>query len=90
MNLNMPSDFMQDIIIRKYLSRMNIFLCIFYLLQFIYLLLEQKLNHRNYSKQEIIVNIFVQTTEHEILMYAKFGEYNYFIYLQLITSRIYL
>jgi hypothetical protein len=50
MNLNMPSDFMQDIIIRKYLSRMNIFLCIFYLLQFIYLLLEQKLNHRNYSE----------------------------------------
>jgi hypothetical protein len=56
----------------------------------IYLLQEQKLNPRNYSKHEIIVSIFVQATEHDILLYAKFGDYTYFIYLQLITSRIYL
>jgi hypothetical protein len=36
------------------------------------------------------VSIFVQATEHDILMYAKFGDYTHFLYLQLITSRIYL
>jgi hypothetical protein len=39
----------------------------------IYLLQEQKLNPRNYSKQEIMVNIFVQATMHKVYMHAKFG-----------------
>jgi hypothetical protein len=42
----------------------------------IYSLQEHKLNPRNYSKQEIMVTIFVQATMHKVYMYAKF-EYLY-------------
>jgi hypothetical protein len=37
----------------------------------LYLLHEQKLNPRNYFKQETIMNIFVWTTVHDMNMYAK-------------------
>jgi hypothetical protein len=37
----------------------------------IYLLQEQKLNPRDYSKQELIMIIFVQPTDHDINMHAK-------------------
>jgi hypothetical protein len=33
---------------------------------------EQKLNPRNYSKQEIIIRKFVQATEYDMYMHAKF------------------
>jgi hypothetical protein len=37
----------------------------------IYLLQEKELNPRIYYKQELVMNIFVQATEHEINMHAK-------------------
>jgi hypothetical protein len=37
----------------------------------IYLLQEQELNPRIYSKQELIMGIFVEATNHEINMHAK-------------------
>jgi hypothetical protein len=37
----------------------------------IYLLQEQELNPRIYSKQELIMSIFVQAIDHEIHMHAK-------------------
>jgi hypothetical protein len=37
----------------------------------IYLLQKQKLNPRIYSKQELIMSIFVQSTDHNINMHAK-------------------
>jgi hypothetical protein len=37
----------------------------------IYLLQEQELNPRIYSKQELIMSIFVQATDHDINMHAK-------------------
>jgi hypothetical protein len=49
---------------------MNIFLCIFYLLQFIQ---EQKLNHKQYCEQEVNMGNFVQATEPDVHMFAKFG-----------------
>jgi hypothetical protein len=39
----------------------------------IYLFREHKLNHKNYSKQEINMSNFVQATDNEVYMYAKFG-----------------
>jgi hypothetical protein len=39
----------------------------------IYLLQEQNLNPKNYSKQEIILIIFLQATGYNVYMYAKFG-----------------
>jgi hypothetical protein len=36
----------------------------------IYLLQEQKLNHRNYSKQKIIMSNFIQATEYDMDMHA--------------------
>jgi hypothetical protein len=40
----------------------------------IYLMSEQKLNYINYSKHEINMSNFVQATEHNLHMYAKFGD----------------
>jgi hypothetical protein len=37
----------------------------------IYLLQEQELNPRNYSKLELIMRIFVQATDHDINMHAN-------------------
>jgi low affinity Fe/Cu permease len=37
----------------------------------IYLLQEEELNPRIYSKQELIMSIFVQTNVHNINMHAK-------------------
>jgi hypothetical protein len=37
----------------------------------IYLLQEQELNPRIYSKQELIMSIFVHATDHDISMHAK-------------------
>jgi hypothetical protein len=36
----------------------------------IYLLQERKLNHRNYSKQKIIMSNFIQATEYDMDMHA--------------------
>jgi hypothetical protein len=40
-----------------------------------YLLQEQKLNCRNYSEQKLNMSNFVQTTEYDVHMYAKFGDF---------------
>jgi hypothetical protein len=37
----------------------------------IYLLQEQEINPRIYSKQKLIMSIFVQATDHNINMHAK-------------------
>jgi hypothetical protein len=37
-----------------------------------YLMLNKKLNHKNNSMQGINMSNFVQSTEHELYMYAKF------------------
>jgi hypothetical protein len=50
---------------------MNIFLGILYLLQ------EQKLNPRNYSKWELNMSNFVQSTELNVHIYAKFGGFTF-------------
>jgi hypothetical protein len=47
----------------------------------IYLLQGQKLNSGNYSKQEIIMSNFVQATEHEVCLYAKFESLDIHRYL---------
>jgi hypothetical protein len=47
----------------------------------IYLPHEQKLNHRNYSKQKINLSNFVQAIENVAHMYAKFGGFNFCVFL---------
>jgi hypothetical protein len=47
----------------------------------IYLLHKQKLNHGNYSEQELNMKIFVQDNEYDVHMFTKFQEvckYRYF------------
>jgi hypothetical protein len=71
-SLNMLSYFMQVLYsIRKRYTKVGYFpehikFIIIYLLQ------EQKLNYRNYFEQEINMKIFMQATEHDIQLYAKF------------------
>jgi hypothetical protein len=47
----------------------------------IYLLQEQELNPRNYSKLELIMSIFSQATDHEINIHAKLQYLILFIFL---------
>jgi hypothetical protein len=55
--------------------------CIHILFIIIYLLYKLKLNHENYSEQELNMRNFVQTNEYDVHMYAKFQDvckYRYF------------
>jgi hypothetical protein len=47
----------------------------------IYLFKEHKLNHRNYSEQEINMRNFVQATENDMHMYTLFGDVNCYVFL---------
>jgi hypothetical protein len=47
----------------------------------IYLLQKEILNHRNYFEQEINMINFVQATENDVHMYAKFGYLTFYAFL---------
>jgi hypothetical protein len=47
----------------------------------IYLILEQKLNTSNYPMQELIMEMFVWATSHDMSMHAKIQSMNMHIYL---------
>jgi hypothetical protein len=57
---------------RKHLTK-NEYFPMLILFTIIYLLPEQKLNYINYSEHEINMSNFVQATEHDFHLYAKFG-----------------
>jgi hypothetical protein len=81
MSLNKLSDFMQVLnIIRKHHIKDEYFTKH---IQFttIYLLHKQKLNLNKYSKQEINISNFVQATENGVHIYAKFGDFTFYIFL---------
>jgi hypothetical protein len=64
-------DFIQvQNIIRKHPTE-NEYFPIHILFTTIYLLQEHELNPRIYSKQELIMSIFVHTTDHDINMHAN-------------------
>jgi hypothetical protein len=69
MNLIMLSDFMLVLNIKRRHSTQNEHLSRRILFTKIYYLQEQKLNHNNYSDQEINMRNFVQATEHDVHMY---------------------
>jgi hypothetical protein len=64
-------DFLQVIHIKRCEFTKNDHLTMYILFTIIYLLQGQKLNHRNYSKQELIMIIFAQTKDHDVHMHAK-------------------
>jgi hypothetical protein len=71
MNLIMLFDFIQVLkILGKYPTK-NEYFPMHILCTTIYLLQKQELNPRIYSKQELIMSIFVQATDHDINMHAK-------------------
>jgi hypothetical protein len=81
MNLIMLFDFEQVLnILRKHPTK-NEYFCMHILFTTIYLLYKQKLNHENYSAQELNMGNFVQANEYDVSMYAKFQDvwkYRYF------------
>jgi hypothetical protein len=81
MNLIMFSKFMQVLHIKRRHPTKNAYFHMHILFTTIYLLQEHKLNHRNYSKQEINMSDFVQFTEHDMHMYAKIQCENVHIFL---------
>jgi hypothetical protein len=73
MHLIMFFDFMQVLHIRSRHPTKNEYFPMHILFTTIYLLQEQKLNHSNYSEQEINMRNSVQATENYIHKYEKFG-----------------
>jgi hypothetical protein len=67
---------------------MNVFMPI--LFTTIYLLHKQKLNHRNYSEQELNMGNFVQANEYDVHMYAKFQDVYKYIYFYTNLTLFYL
>jgi hypothetical protein len=80
-------DFLQVIHIKRRQSTKNDHLAMYILFTIIYLLQEQKLNHRNYSKQVTIMIIFAQANYHDVHMHAKIQYLILHRFLQLISSR---
>jgi hypothetical protein len=64
-------DFMQVLNSTRKFATKNYYFPTHILFTIIYLLQEQELNPRIYSKQELIMSNFVQTTDHNINMHAK-------------------
>jgi hypothetical protein len=54
---------------------MNIFLCIFYFLQFIYF------RNINYSEQKLNMGNFLHANDNDLHMYAKFGGVSFHVFL---------
>jgi hypothetical protein len=71
MALSTLYDFMQVLNSTKKFSTKNYYFPMHILFTTIYLLQEQELNPRIYSKQELIMIIFVQATDHNINMHGK-------------------
>jgi hypothetical protein len=81
MNLNMLSDFMHVININRKHYTKNKYFPKHFLFSTTYLLHKQKLNHGNYSEQDINMGNFVHTSEYDVHMYTKFQDvckYRYF------------
>jgi hypothetical protein len=64
-------DFMQVLNSTRKFASKNYYFPVHILFTTVYLLQEHELNHRIYSKQELIMSIFVQATDHNINMHAK-------------------
>jgi hypothetical protein len=64
-------DFMQVLNSTRKFATNNYYFPMHILFTTMYLLQEQELNPRIYSKQELIMSIFVQATDHNINMHAK-------------------
>jgi hypothetical protein len=87
MSFNKFSDFMQVLYsIRKHPTNNEDF-PMHILFTRIYLLQEQKLNNRNYSKQKINKRTFLHATEHVVHLHAKFGGFRFFVFLSINTPR---
>jgi hypothetical protein len=75
------SDFMQVLYIKRRYSIKNEYFPMHILFTTIYLFQEYKLNHENYSKKEINMSNFLQTTEYYVHIYEKFGGLNCYEFL---------
>jgi hypothetical protein len=79
--LNKLSNFMQVLnSIAKHYTK-NEYFPKHILITAIYLLERQKLNHKKYYEQEINMGNFLQATEHDVHMYAKFGKLTFYVLL---------
>jgi hypothetical protein len=74
--LNMLFDFMQVLNSQKKHSTRNEYFSMYILFTTLYLMQEQKLNPRNYCEQQITMGNFLQATEHDVKMHAKFRGLN--------------
>jgi hypothetical protein len=73
MSLNKIFDFIQVLNCTMKHSIKNEYFPMLILFTTIYLMQKEKINYISYSEHEINMSNFVQTTEHNLHMYAKFG-----------------
>jgi hypothetical protein len=81
MSLNMLSEFMQVLKSKRKPPTKTKYFPMHILFTTIYLLQEQKLDHRIYSEQEINMNSFIQATKHDVHMYEKFRDFTFYVCL---------
>jgi hypothetical protein len=80
MNLNMFSNFMQVLNIKRKCSIKNDHFPKYIIFTIIYLSQKQNLNHNKYYEQKINIFYFVQA-RHDVHMYAKFGDLTFYRFL---------
>jgi hypothetical protein len=73
MHLIFFSNFLQVLYRARKLHTKNYYFSKCILFSTIYLVLKYEFNHNNYSVQETNMRNFVQASEYEVYMYAKFG-----------------
>jgi hypothetical protein len=71
MRLNLLPDFLQVLYSTSKFPTKDYYFSKYIPFSTIYLILEQNLNTRNYPSQELIMEIFVLTTDHDMNTHAK-------------------
>jgi hypothetical protein len=74
-------DFMQVLLIKRRHPTNNEYFPIHILFTIIYLLQEQRLIPRNYSKQELIMEIFLVGPDQDMNIHAKIKSISKYVYL---------
>jgi hypothetical protein len=81
MHIILLSDFLQALNSARKLLTKNYYFSKHILFTIVYLLQEQKLNPRNYSKPKRVIRFFLQSTEYDVHMYAKFECLDFYEFL---------
>jgi hypothetical protein len=79
-NLFFLPEFLQVLYITRKFPTKDYYFSKYIQFSIIYLILEHNLNTRNYTRQELMIEIFVLATDHDMNMHAKIQSVKMHIY----------